>query len=516
MFIGRLAAQTAAEAEDMVDKIIYYEQNPPGDLWNKKVLLVADDGSAADGYTDAFEITSEQLADQLPDYYEANKVYVRNYPPGDPTTDIMDYINDGHVLVNYAGHGNVKTWGAWASGVILNRYNVTTLNNTNKLPVVTLADCLNGYFVGTETSMAEAFLQSPNKRAAATWASTGLGFTSDHRLLLGALYEAFFQDEVYALGAATTAAKIQGGTDEAIEAFVLFGDPAMPLGVLTKPSELAISGPTTGVIQVDYAFEATVGSIRAGQPITYTWQATGQSPVTHTGGGLSDTIAFNWNTLGDKTVTVTATNAMGTVTQTHQVTILPIGVDIAGPTIGAINTIYTFDATTSPLAATLPITYVWQATGQATETRTGGGLNDTIGFNWSTPGTKAITVTATNVEGTATDTHFISINVPLTSGDITGPVTGTVGIPYTFDVAVGPGTATLPITYVWQATDKAPVTHAGGGLSDAITFAWDTPGPKTITITATNIVGTVPDTHLITIHQSPGSTIYLPIVVKNN
>jgi hypothetical protein len=181
---------------------------------------------------------------------------------------------------------------------------------------------------------------------------------------------------------------------------------------------VTISGPATGVVQVNYTFTATVNPITTTLPITYFWQATGQSPVTHTGGDLDDTVTFNWNTPGTKTITVTATNAIGTATNTYNVTISytpPASVGIAGPTTGITQTDYTFTAAANPITTTLPITYVWQATGQAPVTHTGGGLSDTVNFAWNVTGTQAITVTATNIAGTATDTHAMTINDALPS-----------------------------------------------------------------------------------------------------
>ncbi len=90
----------------------------------------------------------------------------------------------------------------------------------------------------------------------------------------------------------------------------------------------------------------------------------------------------------------------------------PAAVSIAGPFEGAINTTYTFTATVSPITATPPITYFWQATGQSPITHGGGDLSDTIMFTWTsgTTGTQWITATATNQGGTATGTHVIIFN----------------------------------------------------------------------------------------------------------
>ena len=52
-------------------------------------------------------------------------------------------------------------------------------------------------------------------------------------------------------------------------------------------------------------------------PITYTWEATGQIPVSHVGRGLTDTVHFTWDVTGTQLITVTASNAFTTVVDTH-------------------------------------------------------------------------------------------------------------------------------------------------------------------------------------------------------
>jgi hypothetical protein len=427
MFIGRLAAWDVSQVENIVDKIIHYDQNPPGDSWNKKALWVADDGNASDGYTDAFETTSDYLADLLPFYYTANKVYVRNYPPGDPTTDITNRINDGSILVNYAGHGGTYTWGKWTGGWIFQSSDVTALSNTHKLPVVTAADCLNGYFVGTTTSMAEEFQRLSDKGAVAVWASTGLGYASGHKVLLGAFYEAIFQDDLYALGAATTAAKIQSSSwSDLIKTFVLFGDPATQLGIPTNYPYVESTTPADGAsdVPIDQDIEivfskpmnpATVvlsGPGTAGVNFTPTWSANNTVlNYAHTDFGYDETRAFTIS--GQDNLD----NPLGTgsVPSTWSFTTLipwPTDVVISGPTTGVTETTYIFTADVSPSTAAQPITYVWQATNQSQKTHTGGGLSDTVDFTWHITGTQSITVTATNAYGTATDNHTITIYDP--------------------------------------------------------------------------------------------------------
>lgn len=293
MFVGRLPADSVSQADNMVDKIIFYEQNPPDEPWNTNVLLVADDDEVS------FESISEHLAREVPDYYTINRIYVAEYPPGDPTTDIADTINDGSILINFSGHGNVDNWGVWSGGRIFDNSDIDALSNDGRLPVTTVANCLNGFFVGRTASMAETFLKSQNKGAVAVWAPTGLSYASGHRTLVREFYKAIFQDDEYGLGAATAAAKValyaQGSFwAELLETFVLFGDPAMQLGIPTNYPYVVSTTPADGdddvatdqEIEVVFSKPMVTSTVTLGGmgsamlPYTSTWN-TGRTAVSY-------------------------------------------------------------------------------------------------------------------------------------------------------------------------------------------------------------------------------------------
>lgn len=99
------------------------------------------------------------------------------------------------------------------------------------------------------------------------------------------------------------------------------------------PGAVSIDGPSAGQTGVSYIFTATVNPPTATLPITFTWQATDQPQVTQTS-GLSDTLSFTWLITGSKRITVTATNAAGSVTGTHAITI-DSGGDITPPVVTA-------------------------------------------------------------------------------------------------------------------------------------------------------------------------------------
>jgi uncharacterized repeat protein (TIGR01451 family)/CSLREA domain-containing protein len=98
------------------------------------------------------------------------------------------------------------------------------------------------------------------------------------------------------------------------------------------------------------------------------------------------------------------------------------------------------------------------------------------------------------------------VTIPLEKVTISGPGATAVGVSAKFVATVGPVTATQPIAYVWQATGMSPETHADGGISDTVSFAWSTLGSKTVTVTASNITNTVQATRTIEI-------VVLPVLV---
>jgi len=76
----------------------------------------------------------------------------------------------------------------------------------------------------------------------------------------------------------------------------------------------------------------------------------------------------------------------------------PLSVTLSGPSAVQTGLIATFMAEVSPQMATQPLTYEWQATDLGLISQ-GGGLTDTAGFTWTTPGPKTVTVIVSNDQG---------------------------------------------------------------------------------------------------------------------
>lgn len=261
--------------------------------------------------------------------------------------------------------------------------------------------------------------------------------------------------------------------------------------IYIPPTAVAINGPTSGVINTAYTFQADVSPANTTTQLAYTWTATDLAPV-NTTGGLSITQAFTWTTPGTKTITVSAQNGGGTVNNTYTIVISipPSTVDVTGPSTGLTGKTYTFNAALLPANATMPVTYTWSATGQAPVVHVLSTIADSISFSWNSAGTKTVTITAQNAGGTVTDNQNIVISDPIapTNLALTGPATGFVNTSYNFIADVSPANATLPITYTWTVDGQTTVTEAGG-VSQTKSFTWSTTGAKVLTVVAQNYGG---------------------------
>jgi len=283
-------------------------------------------------------------------------------------------------------------------------------------------------------------------------------------------------------------------------------------GSVVTPTAVIINGPMTGTINTAYTFTATVFPLTATLPITYVWQATGQSPVTHAGSlNRTDTVTFTWSITGTQVITITATNAEDTVSDTHAIIISapppdcphPLeDVSINGPNSGYIDTLYALTTVITPSNVTEPITYTWSSdglvSGQGTASAT---------YSWAMTGVHTASVAVVNCGGFASADHAITLGEPppscddpLTGVSVSGPMSGERGEALVFSADVIPANATTPLTYVWSSDGLV----SGQGTESA-SYEWATPGVYTITLVAENCGGTATNTHTVAISASPSA-----------
>jgi len=238
MYIGRLPAQSQAQAQSMVAKITTYEQGTHQKDWRQNVLLVADDQN--EDYEAVFETMNEDAIALLP----SKMVPLRGYLEYSTAAAIANFIDSsigaGALIVNYSGHGGLKSW---ATESIFEDADVVDLDNSGKYPFVISMSCLTGNFgyvsasQGAVPSLAEVLLQADAEGAVAALMPTAMTTTAGQHILNTALFEAFFSDDIRELGPAILSAKqvlLANGSAEyekISQTFLLFGDPAMALKI---------------------------------------------------------------------------------------------------------------------------------------------------------------------------------------------------------------------------------------------------------------------------------------------
>jgi len=238
MYIGRLPAESQAQAASMVAKIKDYEETSHQKDWRQKVLLVADDQNEA--YEVVFETMNEDAIALLPSKMLPLRGYLESSTPAAIAAFIDTNIGSGALIMNYSGHGAMQSW---ASPAIFADTAVADLDNSGKYPFVISMSCLTGNFgfvsasKGQEPSLAEVLLQADSEGAVAALMPTAMTTTGGQHILNTALFEAFFSDDIRELGPAILAAKqvllANGSSDyeQISETFLLFGDPAMALKI---------------------------------------------------------------------------------------------------------------------------------------------------------------------------------------------------------------------------------------------------------------------------------------------
>jgi hypothetical protein len=275
LYIGRLPAESEAEAAVMINKILAYETSPNDKTWQKNTLLIADDQNEA--YEADFETMNEEAADLLPASMNTPfKGYLNDYLAASGlTADIKAQINVGSLIVNYSGHGALQRW---AGEKIFQISDVDDLTNAGRYPFVVNMTCLTGYFGyldpqdGPEPSLAEALLKADGKGAIAALMPTAMTSTGGQHILDVALFEAIFQKDIRQLGPAIADAKqtllANGGAayEEISKTFLLFGDPALALQIPIphKPTEIEVQRTQAGIMISWQSVEDSNGNPVAG------------------------------------------------------------------------------------------------------------------------------------------------------------------------------------------------------------------------------------------------------------
>ena len=242
LFVGRLAVETLAEAEAVVDKIIAYESQPLQD-WGKDFLFLT--GGINSYERNLFQSQAEKLIGEFVQPPPVAGKPLRLFKisdgriPGELLPEILQTLNDGVIQISFAGHAGSRTW-----ELMMVNEDIPKLQNQGRLPFIASMTCHTARFGNpAQNSFGEDFLRLPQAGAIAFWGTSGWGFVFQDGILLEGLFQAITRDSVRALGVATTLAKLHlwqryGAFQiniNLIDQYTLLGDPMLELALPKKP-----------------------------------------------------------------------------------------------------------------------------------------------------------------------------------------------------------------------------------------------------------------------------------------
>ena len=224
--IGRLPAGTSEEFQALVNKIISYE-NSSGNNWKNTVILLADNPDIGGDFT----ADSNALASIIPQTYSIQKIYLSENSAEDTKQMLLSGINNGAVLLNYLGHASMDRL---AQEGILTLDDISSLNNYEKLPVITALTCVLGnYSIAGFDSLGVAMLLKQNGGVSAVFSPTGMSLNSQALDLGKSFYQAYFEKQGQTLGEivlhALNKSKYDGVSGYIIDIYNILGDPALQL-----------------------------------------------------------------------------------------------------------------------------------------------------------------------------------------------------------------------------------------------------------------------------------------------
>jgi hypothetical protein len=215
--VGRLSVRNETEANNIVSKLLAYDQSQP----SKQVLMVSDIGDVYD-----FESTNDSLLPLLPKGSEVTFVKRRLMSDQDARNMILEKLNQGPRIVNYAGHGQIDYW----RGYIFSATDARSLQNSKTYPVFVIMNCLNGFFQDPYLEgLAESVVKASNGGAVAAWASSALTFADGQVPIDQEFYRQLFGNRSIGarIGDAAIRAKAKTTDMDTRRSWILFADPTM-------------------------------------------------------------------------------------------------------------------------------------------------------------------------------------------------------------------------------------------------------------------------------------------------
>lgn len=270
VLVGRLSVRTGSELETIVAKILSYERDPyvGNPDWFTRALMIADTTSISCLWTK--EWVKNLMLEH--GYAQIDTVWYAWYIT--PSL-VFSSINQGVSFINYRGFAY---WGGFGS------YQVHSLSNGHRLPVVTDIVCEGGDYEWTEC-FGESWIRAGtplSPKGAVTYIGTSELYTHTrfNNCLDAGIYRGIFEDGLTTPGLALLRGKVElyndfpyyrgpGGPNSSVECYFhiynILGDPGLQMWT-EAPRAMAVGHPVqvpvgTNLIEVTVADSATASPI---------------------------------------------------------------------------------------------------------------------------------------------------------------------------------------------------------------------------------------------------------------
>ncbi len=213
--IGRIPARTAAHITNVLNKTMLFE-TPAMQSFDRGSLFAYDEPRSFN-----FATMSQSIRDKLPLSMPA--LMVDRLAPNSATT-LLQGLNSGKYIVNYAGHGAA---GVWQNAGFFGLTQAEQI--TNAPTIFTMLTCYNGYFIRPNfDSLSERLLNSPIGGSVISWASTSATTPDVQMVMAQRFYDRLAVGNITRVGDLVRDAKqvLPSGSDVRYS-WVLLGDPLL-------------------------------------------------------------------------------------------------------------------------------------------------------------------------------------------------------------------------------------------------------------------------------------------------
>lgn len=232
MVLGRITVRNNKEVRDFIDKLIVYEQGDIDGIWNKRIILSADDEYATGWEGTEHAAACEALDIIVPDsLFDRAKVYELSYLPLPPhetgttkplaTEDFIKELNNGALIGCFFGHGNTHQL---AHEKLFYGTYLPLVNNGKRFFFFYFASCTVGRFDDSDYECIAEELVRIKQGAIGTMGAHAGSSTGTNQNIGLYLFRFFTSpDTNLTMGECYYTAKHNGG---GIVTYLLLGDPA--------------------------------------------------------------------------------------------------------------------------------------------------------------------------------------------------------------------------------------------------------------------------------------------------